>query len=258
MINSKLKTYDLHGKTALVTGASSGLGERFAKILDQAGCHVVLASRRKNKMKKIASAFNNPLCVEMDVRDSDSVHSAFESIRKKHQTIDICINNAGLFKATPIDEGLDDDTFEDIFLTNVIGVWHVTKQAVKLMKEKSTSGAIINIGSINGDRVLPTHGSGYAASKAALIQLTKAWVEELSPHNIRINAISPGYVKTPPMSEKVVAEAKKITPVGFVADPKDLDGLVLYLASNALSRYVTGGHLVIDGGLSCFRSNMHS
>lgn len=136
-----------------------------------------------------------------------------------------------------------------------MGVWYVTTNVANHMKQHNIQGSIINISSVNGANRLREEVAGYAASKAAVIQMTKALVGELSPVGIRINCIAPGLFHTPLTDYKLnTAEAKeemaKKIPVQFVGDPSDLDGAVLYLACNTTSRYVTGTYLVVDGGVS--------
>lgn len=165
------------------------------------------------------------------------------------------VNNAGIGKQTPVLEWDTENLFETIFQTNVMGVWYMTQMITAHMKVLGIEGSIINIASINGINRLREGLAGYAASKAAVIQLTKALVGELSKINIRINCIAPGLFYTPltdyhaDTPEKRSAMEEKI-PLGFVAEPKDLDGLLLYLASNKASRYVTGSCFTIDGGIS--------
>ena len=130
-----------------------------------------------------------------------------------------------------------------------MGVWYVTKAVARHLKNHNINGSIINIGSINGNSVPAMEGSAYSISKAAVTHLTKALVGELSPHKIRINCISPGYFKTP-MNRSDIDKVLPHIPYGNIADPSYLDGLILYLASNKASRYVTGSCFTIDGGMS--------
>jgi len=251
-----MNLFDLTGKTALITGASSGLGERMAYALAENGATVILAARRIEKLEAMAKAIKNAIAIELDITSKSSIQKAFKNLEENEIKIDICINNAGIGGTTPIFEENLDNRFEAIMETNVIGLWHVTKAAANHMKNNKIAGSIINIASINGTTRLINNFAGYSASKAAVIQLTKALTRELAHENIRINAIAPGLFHTPLTnyrldSEEKRKENKNLIPLAFIADPQDLDGTILYLASNKASRYVTGSVLTIDGGISC-------
>ena len=249
-----MSLFDLTGKTALITGASSGLGAQIARTLSFAGARVLLAARRIDKLKLLAKELKNAVAIEIDVSCKKSVCQVFENLEQENKKIDICINNAGIAKLTPLFESDDEDNFESVMQTNVIGIWYIIQQVANHMKNHSIKGSIINIGSVNGAALPSAIGSSYSASKAAVMHLTKALVGELSPYNIRINAISPGFFPTDMTRgflEKLGAETlEKKIPLGFLADLSDMDGSVLYLASNKASRYVTGTVLTIDGGIS--------
>ena len=250
-----IKLFDLHGKTAIITGASSGLGEQFARCLSRAGARVILAARRIDKLEALSKELKNSYPIQMDVSDKKSVKICFAELEKAGEKIDICVNNAGIFKPTPVFEEDVNDDFESVIQTNVMAVWYVTKAAAKHMKKCSTPGTIINISSVNGANYLQANRVAYCASKAAVIQMTKALVGELSPYGIRVNCIVPGAFHTAATDYKIAsAELKKnleaSIPLGFFAKPSDLDGLILYLASNNASKYVTGSSFTIDGGIS--------
>lgn len=244
-----LKMYDFSGKTALITGASSGLGEQFAQILSRQGCRVILAARRIDKLESICKTLDNAFALQMDVADKNTVQEAFKKLEANNEKIDICINNAGFAHPTPLFEPDPDNYFEAQIQTNVMGVWYVTKAVSQHMKQHAIQGSIINIGSINGDGIPAPGGSAYSLSKAAVMHLTKTLVGELSPHKIRINCISPGWFRTP-MNGPNIDKHIEYIPTGDIADPTDLDGLILYLASNEASRYVTGASFTVDGGIS--------
>jgi NAD(P)-dependent dehydrogenase (short-subunit alcohol dehydrogenase family) len=250
-----MQLFDLKGKTALVTGASSGLGEQFSRCLSGAGARILLAARRVDKLNALAANLGNAKAIQMDVADKSSVLRAFHQLEEAGEKIDICINNAGIAKATSIFDLDEQNDFESIMQTNVMGVWYVTKATVKHMKQQDIHGSIINIGSINGNTLPAATGSSYNASKAAVMHMTKSLVGELSSYHIRINAISPGFfltdmTKGANANENWVNEIVKKIPLGFSPDLSDLDGAVLYLASNKASRYVTGSIITVDGGIS--------
>lgn len=244
-----MQLFDLKGKTALITGASSGLGEQFARSLSGAGARVILAARRIDKLKTLAAELNNARAIQMDVSDKQSVKSCFAELEKDGEKIDICVNNAGIAILTPIFEEDDNDNFESIVQTNLMGVWYVTKAVANHMKNHGIHGSIINIGSVNGDAIPAKSGAAYCISKAAVIHLTKTLVGELSPHKIRVNCISPGWFRTP-MNGPDIEQIIPFIPYGGIAEPRDLDGLILYLASGNASKYVTGATFTIDGGMS--------
>jgi Dehydrogenases with different specificities (related to short-chain alcohol dehydrogenases) len=241
--------FNLKGKTALITGASSGLGEQFARALSNAGARVLLAARRMDKLESLALELGNAKAIQMDVTSKESVASSFVEFEKSGEKIDICVNNAAIAKLTPIFEEDPEQDFEQQMQTNVMGVWYVTKSAANHMKAHGIHGSIINIGSVNGRAIPATEACAYSISKAAVIHLTKTLVGALAPYKIRINCISPGFFRTPmnsPDIEKVIPHI----PSGNIAAPSDMDGLILYLASNNASRYVNGSCFTIDGGMS--------
>lgn len=250
-----MELFDLKGKTALIVGASSGLGKQAAICLSNAGARVILAARRYDRLEDLANKLDNAIALKMDIADKISVQNAFKQIEANNEKIDICINSAGLANLTPIFEEDNDGDFETIMQTNVIGTWYVTKDVANHMKSFGIQGSIINFASVNGAHRLRENLTGYSISKAAVIHMTKALVGELSHHQIRINCIIPGifhtlltdYKLNTPELQKTM---KDTIPLGFVAKPNDLDGTILYLASNALSSYVTGSCLTIDGGVS--------
>lgn len=251
-MSALIKRFDLLGKTALITGASGGLGERFARCLSGIGTRVLLTARRFDKIQSLADELGNAVALKMDVTDSTSVKSVFDQLATTEEKIDICINNAGIIKTTPIFDSDEYNDFENILQTNILGVWHVTRATVRHMRHHSIPGSIINIGSINGDASPAVAATSYNISKAAVLHMTKSLVAELSPYNIRINAINPGYFPTQDAETNQSLEDQiiKKVPLRFIPNLEDLDGMILYLASNNASRYVTGACFTIDGGMS--------
>ena len=251
--NSPSMLFNLNGKTVIVTGASQGIGKQFANVLNKAGARVILASRNIEKLNEFSKNLHNTKAIQMDIANSASVKEAFFQLEKAGEKIDICINNAATVARTPIFSENSNDDFESLIQTNVMGVWYVTKAAAIHMKNNGIHGSIINIGSINGDSFPYKELTAYAVSKAAVIHMTKSLVNELSEYKIRINTINPGPIQSDLLGSQTKHDPefwKDKIPAGFIAKPSDLDGLILYLASNDASRYVTGATFTIDGGIS--------
>jgi NAD(P)-dependent dehydrogenase (short-subunit alcohol dehydrogenase family) len=249
-----MKLFELTGKTALVTGASSGLGDHFARVLAEAGAHVVLAARRLEKLEALAAEISAKggaaTPVVMDVTSPESVEAAFAAIDSDlGRPCDILINNSGLSREAWFTEMSEED-WNTVIDTNLSGVWRVAKHAAHAMKTAGEPGSIINIASITALR--PAHTiAAYAASKAGVDHMTRVMALELARFRIRVNAIAPGYFKTAingafldsPEGEKM---AKRITLRRF-GQYQELTGPLLLLASDAGS-YMTGATLVVDGG----------
>jgi len=240
--------WDLSGRTALVTGASSGLGAHFAKILASAGANVILAARRAVQLESVAAEICSVggLCstVSLDVT-SDASISALSQIEQ----VDILVNNAGLVRdAAMLDQSEED--WDTVLDTNLKGMFLLSKAVARAMRDRGTGGTIINIASILGLRqaggVLP-----YAVSKAGAIQLTKTMALELARFGIRVNAIAPGYLDTELNRDFWRTDAGKTMlkriPQRRLGQLEDLDGPLLLLASDA-SRYMTGSVIAVDGG----------
>ncbi|MEE2921962.1 MAG: SDR family NAD(P)-dependent oxidoreductase [Pseudomonadota bacterium] len=251
-----MRLLSLANKTALVTGASSGLGRHFAGVLADAGAYVVLAARRLDKLEEVAGEIEKrggkALPVEMDVTSEDSVTGAFGEIREAlGRPCDVLVNNSGMSR-----EGwywdMDEKDWNTVIETNLTGVWRVAKHATRAMMQAGVPGSIINIASITGLR--PSNIiSAYSASKAGVDHLTRTMALEASRHGIRVNAIAPGYFKTAINDDFLESEAgqrmAKRVPMRRFGDYDELTGPLLLLASDAGS-YMTGATLVVDGGHS--------
>ena len=245
--------FDIKGKVALVTGASSGLGRHFAITLAKAGAAVAACARRTGKLAdtvaEIEASGGRALGVGMDVTDPASVARALDAVAGEFGTVTILVNNAGVAEGKAALDVTEED-WDRVLDTNLKGAWTVAQAAARRMAKAKTGGVIVNIASVLGLRVskgvLP-----YAVSKAGLIQMTKALALELAKHNIRVNAIAPGYVETDLNREFLKSEeAQKMIrniPQRRPGTVDDLTGPLLLLASDA-SAYMTGTVLAVDGG----------
>jgi NAD(P)-dependent dehydrogenase (short-subunit alcohol dehydrogenase family) len=254
--------FDLFNQTALVVGASSGLGQRAAQILSEAGARVILASRDLTTLESMAHSLNNARAIAMDISDKASIRRAFAKLEEDQERINIAVCAAGISGYTPVfDTKQSDDWFEKVTQTNYLGSWHFIQSAANHMKTHQIAGSIIPISSISGTVKLRVGTAAYGASKAAVIQLTRILTEELAQQNIRINCIVPGLFHTALTDYKLNTPEMKqamsgTIPLRFVADPAEIDATVLYFASNRASRYVTGSCLTIDGGESWVRHEL--
>lgn len=246
--------FDLSGKTALVTGASSGLGAHFAKVLAENGAHVIIAARRVDRLETLAediqAAGGMATAIEMDVTSPESVDAGFAQISNKlGAPADILINNAGISREDFFTQMSEED-WAAVVETNYSAVWRVAKAAANAMIAAQTPGSIINIASITALR--PSHTlSAYASSKAAVDHLTRIMALEVARYKIRVNALAPGYFLTAINSDFFdTEEGSKMTkriPARRIGDVSELSGPLLLLASDAGS-YMTGSTIVVDGG----------
>jgi NAD(P)-dependent dehydrogenase (short-subunit alcohol dehydrogenase family) len=246
--------FDIAGKTILVTGASSGLGAHFAGMLAAEGARLVLAARRIERLEGLArrimaQGVSGPEVLAMDVANEASVTAAFAEIDRRGVTLDVVINNAGVAGAgAALDTGAA--AFSQVVDTNLTGVFLVATEAARRWKEAGRPGLIVNIASILGERVA-AGVAPYAASKAAVIQLTKALALEWARHGIRVNALAPGYIETDINRDFFATAAGesllKRIPMRRLGKPSDLDGPLLLLCSEA-SAFMTGTVIAADGG----------
>jgi sorbose reductase len=253
---SVLDLFDLKGKAALVTGASSGIGKKVAEAYLQAGAQVAIAARHSEVLEtvaeELASTGGRVVPIPCDVTQPDQVTRMLEQVTADLGGIDIAVCNAGIVKVIGMLD-MSPEEFQTIQDTNVTGVFLTAQAAARAMVRQGHGGVIINTASMSGHIInIPQQVSHYCTSKAAVIHLTKAMAVELAPHNIRVNSVSPGYIRTElvePLAEYHRLWEPKI-PLGRMGRPEELTGLYLYLASEA-SSYMTGSDLVIDGGYTC-------
>jgi len=243
--------FDIAGRAVLVTGASSGLGEHFARVLAGAGARVAIAARRTDRIEALASEIGGgAAAVEMDVTDEASVAAGVAEAETALGPLGIVINNAGVTVTKAALEVSEDD-WSRVIDTNLSGCWRVAQAAARRMAETG-GGSIVNIASVLGLRSAATVPA-YAAAKAGLIHLTRVLALEWARHSIRVNALAPGYVITDLNRDFLASEAGKRlvarVPQRRFAELADLDGPLLLLASEA-SAHMTGS-VVVDGGHNC-------
>lgn len=244
--------FDITGRCALVTGASSGLGLHFARTLAARGAKVAVTARRFDRLTtlvgEIKSAGGEAMAIACDVTDRASVADAVKAAEEGLGPLDILVNNAGLTVARPVLEQTEED-WRSVIDTNLTGAWTMAQAAAQCMAARG-AGAIVNIASIAGIGTMPSIPA-YLASKAGLIQLTKGMAAELAPNGVRVNAIAPGFFPSELSEDYLATERGRATigriPMNRVGDLKELDGPLLLLASGAGS-FITGAVLVVDGG----------
>lgn len=252
--------FDLSGKTALVTGASSGLGVTFAKALLANGASVAICARRSETLMNVAKDLDpsgeRVLAFPCDVADPSQVARMAERAIDRFGRVDVLVNNAGIeAEGSPFAERIADGDFAETVRVNLLGVWHCTRIVGTEMIADGGGGSIINISSIGGlGGSKAMMSPGYSAAKAGVINLTQNIAANWADRGVRVNCIAPGYfpselsafVRTnPPVTEHVLAQV----PIGRFGEPSELVGVLLLLASSAGS-YITGQTVNVDGGFS--------
>jgi len=245
---------DLSGKRIVITGASSGLGEHFARILSRSDASLGLMARREKKLKLLAqeleSTHDGRVAVSScDVLKPDSIAPAMAHLHAELGGIDVLINNAGVSKQAPaLVQTLED--WDNVIDTNLRGTWFAAVAAARLMIEDGCQGCIVNIASVLGIGVTGQVGP-YAISKAGVVQMTKVLALEWARHGIRVNALAPGYISTEINSGFFNSKAGEALisriPQRRLGELNELDGPLLLLASGA-SSFITGTVIPVDGG----------
>ncbi|MCX7619580.1 MAG: glucose 1-dehydrogenase [Acidimicrobiales bacterium] len=243
--------FGLHGRVAIVTGASSGLGARFARVLDAAGATVVLAARRQELLEQLATELERAVPVVCDVTWGPDRAAVVQAALDVNGRIDILVNNAGIGEPIPAeDEPLEH--FEHVVDVNLNSLFALTQLVGREMIAVGR-GSIVNIASILGlVASAPIKQASYAASKGAVVNLTRELAVQWARKGVRVNAIAPGWFPsemTTAMFEDEASNAylRRNAPMGRGGAEHELDGALLFLASDA-SSYVTGHTLVVDGG----------
>ncbi|ANU19516.1 2-deoxy-D-gluconate 3-dehydrogenase [Planococcus plakortidis] len=246
-----LASFRLEGKTAIVTGAGKGIGRAIALALGEAGANVLLVARTESDLEHVMHemAADRTSYAVADVTDRNDIQSAVEKAVSRFGGVDILVNNAGMNIRSKLDDATDSE-WHKIMDTNAQSVFMFSQEAAKHMKK---GASIINVSSVGGDRALKT-GVVYAASKAAIIQMTKVMAMEWGERGIRVNAIGPWYFRTP-LTESLLSDQEyldsilAVTPLKRVGELPEVASPVVFLASDAAG-YMTGQTLFIDGGMS--------
>ena len=247
--------HDLSGKTALITGATSGLGRHFAKLLSASGACVAVTGRRLDRLQSLKKEIEaeGGICaaLELDVTDAKQIPEVFERAEAALGPINLLVNNAGMnAQGKSAEQSVED--FDTVMNTNLRGAWLMATEFARRAMARKSGGNIINIASIGSFRVLPGL-SAYCISKAGLAMMTQCLAREWIRHNIRVNAICPGYIETELntdwfQSEKGRAQMQSF-PAKRLMQETDLDGLLLLLASGA-SNAINGALLTVDDAQS--------
>lgn len=251
-----LPSFELEGKTSVVTGAGRGIGRALAIGLAEAGADVALIARTESDLKDTAAEIiglgRKALVLPADVTKREQVHKAIVEVQAQWGKIDILVNNAGMNIRSKALEATDEE-WKTIMDTNLKSAFMMSQEAGVIMKEQPTGGKIINIASVAGQVALRT-GVVYAATKAALMQMTKVLAMEWGQYGINVNAIGPWYFKTPLTEtllsdEEYVRDILSVTPLKRIGELPELVGPVVFLSSEA-GNYVTGQTLFVDGGMT--------
>lgn len=246
--------FSLAGRTALITGASSGLGRHFARTLAIAGARIVIAARRTDKLEELVGELEGITdagvhAVALDVTQSQSIRDCFDSVERLAGVADIIINNAGVTVTKPVLQQTEED-WDATMATNLRGAFLVAQEGARRLVDAGKGGSIINTASITALRPAGAVTS-YAVSKAGLVHLTKTMALELARYSIRVNALAPGYLSTDLNQDFLASEAgekmRKRVPQRRFGNLRELDGPLLLLSSEAGS-YMTGSIVVVDGG----------
>lgn len=248
--------FSLQGRVAIVTGASSGLGARFAQVLHEAGAAVVVAARRRDRLDELVASLGaeRSLAVAVDVRDEAALPALVGAAVERFGRLDVMVNNAGIADPTPAE---DEPTamFRDVVEVNLTAVFAGCREAARVMLPRG-SGSIVNVASalgLMGSWKIPN--AGYAASKGGVVNLTRDLGSQWAARGVRVNAIAPGWFESEMTAglfesgEGWQRHLQRTVPAGRAGREGELDGALLFLAGDA-STYVTGQTIVVDGGWS--------
>jgi 3-oxoacyl-[acyl-carrier protein] reductase len=246
--------FDLKGRTALVTGASSGLGAQFARVLAENGARVALVARRAERLKvlkgEIEVGGGKAVAIEADVTDSNAMRRAFDEAERAFGTVTILVNNAGVAQQPVRATDVTYEEWRRVLSVDLDAVFAWSQEGARRMLAAKAQGAIVNIASVlgfNADKGV----AAYATAKAGVVQITKVLALELGFKGVRVNALAPGWFVTEIndmyLNSEAGAALKRNIPMGRFGEQGDLDGAMLLLVSDA-GRYITGATIVVDGG----------
>tara|TARA_B100000676_G_scaffold300363_1_gene345961 strand:+ start:159 stop:914 length:756 start_codon:yes stop_codon:yes gene_type:complete len=244
---------DLSGKTAIVTGASQGIGRVCAVELGRSGATVICVARNAEKLNEtvneITEAGGTAEAISCDVSDRESVESVVDGAKEKYDNIDILVNNAGITRDTLM-PAMEDDDWDAVITTNLRGAFLFARACSRYMMRART-GRIINMSSVSGIKGNAGQ-TNYSASKAGLIGMSKSLSCELARRGVTVNCIAPGFIETEMtavLGEAIIDAAKQNIPARKLGQPIDVANCVLFLASDAAA-YITGQTLAVDGGMT--------
>lgn len=243
--------WSLSGRTALVTGASRGIGRATARALDRAGARVALVARSADALAEVAAGLtNDPLVITADLGSEHGPAAVADTARSAFGTVDVLVNNAAAAVRQPFAD-LDSSTVDGLLRVNVRGLLLLTARIVPTMIEAG-GGSVVNLTSVSGLRGTPQRAA-YAASKSAVDGMTRALAQELGPVGVRVNAVAPGVVDTDLWARNkqipgVVEQINRHIPLGRWGTPEEVADVIVFLASDA-ARYVTAQTIGVDGGM---------
>lgn len=247
-----LAGFRLDDRVALVTGASSGFGARFARVLVAAGARVIVTARRADRLEALVSDLEGAAALPCDLAVPEQAERLAEEAQALHGRIDILINNAGASDGPARAQSESLDEFRRVVDINLNAVFHLSRLLAPRMIERAR-GVIVNVASVHGFvGSAPNTQAAYVASKGAVVTLTRELALQWARKGVRVNALAPGYFATEITAamfenERSVQWIERNTPLGRAGDPSELDGAILFLCSDA-SSYVTGTTLLVDGG----------
>jgi len=254
-------SFDFSGKTAIITGAERGIGLQIARGFAECGASIVIAGILDEEFpaaeRLVKSSGRDCLCIRTDVSDEGAVKNLVTAVREKYGHIDILVNNAGINKLAPAEE-MPLEVWQRVVGVNLTGTFLMCREVGRVMLEQG-GGNIVNVASMSGLIVnpLPQTQCAYNSSKAGVIMLTKCLANEWAQRGIRVNAIAPGFTRTPLTKKRLdtpndpaVKKWLEGTPMNRVAKPEEMVGLALYYASD-LATFTTGTCMPVDGGYTC-------
>jgi len=245
--------FDLAGKTALVTGASRGIGASTAALLARFGAHVIVSSRKQDACEAVVASIRDgggtATAIAAHIGDAASIDALFERIGAHGLAPDILVNNAATNPYFGPMLDMDMPAFDKTVEVNIRGYFYTTLLAARGMRDRG--GAIVNVASVNGRRAAPGQGA-YSMTKAAILSMTEGFAKELAAHGIRVNAVLPGITQTKfatalTQNPDILEPLLRMVPLGRVAQPEEIAPMIAFLCSPAAS-YITGASFAVDGG----------